>query len=105
MHFFNTQELARQRQETLLQEARLERLLRSGHKRRKGEPALSATPQSEALPKPDFAAIRRDLRTILSEWHQETGAENLESMIDAFMRRLETRLETNEPRKQTELPP
>jgi hypothetical protein len=53
------------------------------------------------LTDPDFAAIRRDLRSTLSEWCLEPGTPGSEAAIDTFMRRLRVRLGYSEQREES----
>lgn len=105
MYMFINQELSHQHQEALLREARTERLLRPVHKQRTSQPVHQAALQPGSSEEPDFAAIRRDLRSTLSEWHLETGTESFETMIDTFMRRLKIRLHVSEQRHETKVTP
>ena len=86
MHPFVTQALARQHREILMREAEHERLTRHMYQQSK---ASSTQPiVLQPLSEPDFAAIRRDLRSTLTEWYPESRTEGFEDMIDTFMRRL-----------------
>jgi hypothetical protein len=97
MHPFINQKLARQHQETLIREAEHERMSSHVDEQAKGILAQPLTLQQSSLPEPDFAAIRRDLRSTLSEWSLESGSAGCEAVIDIFMRRLRMRLGYNEP--------
>ncbi|HET8912100.1 MAG TPA: hypothetical protein VFN23_11590 [Ktedonobacteraceae bacterium] len=101
MHFYLTQELARHHQETLVHEAKIERLLRPTRKQRLEEAVPLAAALPASLVEPDYRAIRGDLSSTLSEWHLESGAESFETMIDTFMHRLKTRLEPAEACRET----
>jgi len=92
MYSLINQELARQHQATLMQDATRERLSKHVYKQTPIQPVNS---QQKSLSESDFAAIRRDLRSTLSEWYLEPGTQNIETVIDTFMRRLKMRLSHN----------
>jgi hypothetical protein len=88
-----SQELALQHQKTLLHEASHER--RAKHLRQRAEVAAVNVQQS-SLSDGEFAAIRYDLRSTLSEWCLETGTANSEMAIDTFMQHLKQRLDSSD---------
>ena len=99
MHPFMNQELARQHQATLVQEAACERASRHTHRQTS---CLSTQPvvwRQQSLSEADFAAIRRDLRSVLSEWCLEPGTASSEAVLDTFMGRLRRRLGYSERRE------
>lgn len=102
MYPFITHTLARQHQAFLMNEAEHERLTRQ--KREKQSKRLSMQPlvlERKPVSEPDFAAIRRDLRSMLTEWCLESRTEGFEEMIDTFMWRLKRRLGHHEQRRET----
>lgn len=101
MHPFITQALASQRQASLLSEAEHERLIRHMDKRSRRLSTQQVVLNSQNFPKADFAAIRSDLRSTLTEWCLEAKAEGFEEMIDTFMQRLEIRLGQREQHGET----
>ena len=92
MHPVLIQDLARQHQAALAREAIHERL--SNHTDKLVERSLvqPVAFRQKQIIEPDFAAIKRDLRLMLSEWCLESGKANNEAVIETFMRRLRTRL-------------
>ncbi len=96
MHSFMTYDLARQHQETYMREAAYERKLRDARKPAKRLSTQLVVLQQTSLSEGDFAAIRRDLRSILSEWSLEPGTTGCEAVIDTFIYRLKMRLRYGE---------
>jgi phosphotransacetylase len=101
MHPFVTQTFARQHQELLMNEAEQERLTRQQEKHSKFLSRQPVVQASKSMSEPDFAAIRCDLRSTLTEWYMEPRTEDFEEMIDTFMRRLKRRLGHREQRRET----
>jgi hypothetical protein len=91
MHTFS-QELAQIHQKTLLREANNERMAKHLHQQIEVVPTPAVAFQQSSLSERDFAAIRHDLRSTLSEWCLETGTTNSEMAIDTFMRHLKKRM-------------
>lgn len=100
MHALLNQELARQHLAELTDAAAHERTSSRLERRAKRFPLPPALLRRVLVIEPDFVAIRRDLRLTLSEWCLETGPENLETIMDIFMRHLRMRLGYAERRKQ-----
>lgn len=93
MYPFFSSELAHHHQETLLREAKNERMAQLV--RRQIEvisPSETIAPPQSSLSESDFVAIRRDLRSTLSEWSLEAGTTSREIAIDTFMQHLRKRL-------------
>jgi hypothetical protein len=101
MYHFFTQELASQHQGDLLREAAHERALQHSHRRTNSLSAQPVVLQRKASSEPDFAAIRRDLRAILSEWCLEPGTAHSEAVLDSFMGRLRRHLGYSERREKS----
>lgn len=101
MHPFVTQACARRHQASLMREAEHERITSLLYKRPKRSPRPLVVLQQQPQLEPDFAAIRQDLRSTLSEWCLETRTESFEEMIDTFMRRLKLRLGHRKQRQET----
>jgi phosphotransacetylase len=101
MHPFVTQALARQHQESLMNEVEHERLTRQVDKQSRRLSTQPIVLEQKLLSEPDFAAIRRDLRSTLTEWCLESRTEGFEEMIDTFMRRLKRHLGQREQRRET----
>jgi len=94
-------EVARHHRADLVRAATHERMLRQMHKRTYRSSFWANVLQRIRGTEPDFAAIRCDLHSTLSEWYRETGTEHLDAVIDTFMERLRIRLGYGERRKQT----
>lgn len=92
MHPSIIQDLARQHQASLAREAINERMSSHTYKQVERSSMRFAPFQQRQFSEPDFAAIKRDLRLMLSEWCLESGKANNEAVIDTFMRRLRARL-------------
>jgi hypothetical protein len=92
MHPLFTQDLARQHQAALAREAINERMSSHAYKQVERSSVLPGAFQQRPLSESDFAAIKRDLRLMLSEWCLEAGKANNEAVIETFMRRLRARL-------------
>ena len=88
-----SQELAHYHQKFLLREAANERTAICIQHQAEVLPTSSITFQQRSLSEPDFAAIRHDLRSTLSEWCLEAGTSDSEMAIDTFMQHLRKRLD------------
>lgn len=99
MYTFFSPNLAHDRQKNLLREAQNERLAKRIRTQTELMPVAMPTVVAQQdissqgmLSETDFIAIKRDLRSTLSQWSQETGATNTEVAIDTFMQHLRQRL-------------
>jgi hypothetical protein len=101
MYSILNQELARQHQAALMREAATERALRHTYKRTNSLSTQPVVLSQRSLSEADFAAIRRDLRAVLSEWCLEPGTTRSEDVLDSFMGRLRRHLGYAEQREKS----
>lgn len=101
MHPFMNQELARHHQANLVREAACERALRHTYRQTSSLSTQPVVSRQRSLSESDFAAIRRDLRSVLSEWCLEPGTARSEAVLDSFMGRLRRHLGYNERREES----